>query len=65
MKVIITIPAYNEEKTIGRVVAGIHGVMKRTRLKYEVLVVDDGSRDRTGEVAKAAGAVVVAHPHNL
>src|SRR3989338_6768655 len=65
MKVIITIPAYNEEKTIGRVVAGIHGVMKRTRLKYEVLVVDDGSRDRTAEVAKTAGAVVVAHPHNL
>ena len=37
----------------------------RTELGCDVLVVDDGSRDATGEVAKAAGALVIRHPFNL
>ena len=52
------IPAYNEEKHIGDVV-------RRTRQKLDhVLVVDDGSRDKTVDQAREAGAEVIVHPQN-
>jgi glycosyltransferase involved in cell wall biosynthesis len=52
------IPAYNEEKHIGEVVL-------RTRAQLgHVLVVDDGSIDRTAERARAAGAEVIVHSQN-
>ena len=55
---IAIIPAYNEEKKIGSVV--------RDLLNHadKVLVVDDGSKDRTGAVAKEAGAMVLTHRIN-
>jgi glycosyltransferase involved in cell wall biosynthesis len=54
---VIVIPAYNEAKTVGAVV--------RNAKKYgKVVVVDDCSRDRTGEVARKAGATVIRHPVN-
>lgn len=57
MKTLIVIPAYNEELTIGSVVA--------LAKKYgDVLVVDDGSKDRTSEIAQNAGAIVVRHETN-
>ena len=63
-KLIIQIPCYNEEKVLGvtlaslpRQVAGFDTV--------EFLVVDDGSRDRTVDVARHAGAHhIVSLPHN-
>ncbi len=57
-KRVIVIPAYNEEKTIGDTVRGALHAADR------VLVVDDGSSDRTSEIASAAGAVVVRHAVN-
>jgi glycosyltransferase involved in cell wall biosynthesis len=52
------IPAYREEKHIGEVVL-------RTRAQLDhVLVVDDGSKDKTAESARAAGAEVIVHPEN-
>jgi glycosyltransferase involved in cell wall biosynthesis len=59
-QVSVVIPAYNEEEGIGELVAAV-GARRAWR---EVLVVDDGSRDRTGERAAAAGARVVRHPYN-
>ncbi len=57
-KVIAAIPCYDEEPFIGDIV-------RRTRAYVdEVIVVDDGSADRTAEVAEAAGAVVVRHETN-
>ena len=44
MKIIITIPAYNEEKTIGRLVNEIRKVMQKTSYDYGVFVLDDGSK---------------------
>ncbi|MEM5835010.1 MAG: glycosyltransferase family 2 protein [Candidatus Aenigmatarchaeota archaeon] len=58
-RVIAIIPAYNESKTIEKIV-------RETR-KYvdEVVVVDDGSSDSTGELAKKAGAKVIKHDKNM
>ncbi|HIG92854.1 MAG: family 2 glycosyl transferase [archaeon GW2011_AR9] len=64
MKVIITIPAYNEEKTLPLVLEEIKQVMQNTKYKYKILVLDDGSRDRTAEIAEKQGAIVVSHPRN-
>lgn len=59
-KIIVTIPAYNEEETIGIVVNEI----KKINKNYTVLVVDDGSKDKTAEIAKKNGAIVISHPKN-
>jgi len=63
-KIIITIPAYNEEKTIGNVLKNIKQVMNENRYNYEIIVVNDGSKDRTKEVAEKEGAFVYSHPIN-
>jgi glycosyltransferase involved in cell wall biosynthesis len=54
--VAFVIPALNEAGTIASVVAGV--------LAFgQAIVVDDGSSDRTGELARGAGAQVLRHPH--
>ncbi len=63
MNVIITIPAFNEEKTLPSVLTEIRQVMDSTRYYYKILVLDDGSKDRTVDVARAYGAIVVSHRH--
>jgi polyprenyl-phospho-N-acetylgalactosaminyl synthase len=55
----VVIAAYNEGTVISRVVADVR------RAGYPVVVVDDGSRDETADIAAAAGAEVVRHPFNL
>ena len=63
-KLIVTIPAYNEEETIAAVIKEVPRQIDGVGT-VEVLVLDDGSTDRTGPVALAAGADhVVAHKHN-
>jgi glycosyltransferase involved in cell wall biosynthesis len=56
LRIGVVIPALDEEQAIGLVVAEV-----RPRVA-EVVVVDNGSRDRTAEVARAAGARVVLEP---
>ncbi len=61
--IVAMIPAYNEEKTIGKVIERLP--RKVGKQKVKVLVVDDGSHDDTVRVAKKAGADnVVSHPSN-
>lgn len=57
VKVDVIIPAYNEEASIGKVLADIPAAVVR-----EVLVCNNGSTDRTAEVARAAGATVLTEP---
>ncbi len=56
--IIVGMPAYNEERYIGSV------VLRARRFAREVVVVDDGSSDRTAQVARLAGATVVQHKQN-
>jgi len=51
LKLVILIPAYNEEKTIGEVIKNISEKFPSIDA-HEVLVVDDGSSDKTAEIAK-------------
>ncbi len=62
MKVIISIPAYNEEETLPKVLQDIKRYMQDR--EFQILVLDDGSKDRTVEVAKQAGAIVVSNRRN-
>lgn len=64
MNVFVTIPAYNEECTLGKVLEDIKQAMGQQKRQFTLLVVDDGSKDRTAEVAQRAGALVVRHPKN-
>ncbi len=64
MKIVVTIPAYNEEGTIAAVIKKIDEVMGQNKYSYKILVADDGSRDKTAEIAKREGAVVYSHPKN-
>ena len=61
MKIVVTIPAYNEGKTIGLLISRIHEVMKKNKYNYNILVLDDGSKDNTAEIAKKAKALVFSH----
>ena len=56
--VAVLLPAYNEEVAIGSMVI--------LSLKYadEVIVIDDGSTDRTAKISKLAGATVLQHQSN-
>jgi glycosyltransferase involved in cell wall biosynthesis len=59
LKVVVGIPAFNEEGTIAKV------IVRSQRYANKVLVVDDGSSDDTGLIAKSLGATVVRHEKNL
>ncbi|MFI5294193.1 MAG: glycosyltransferase family 2 protein [Thermodesulfovibrionales bacterium] len=61
MNHLIILPAYNEERTILKVVEEI-----KINIPFsDILVVDDGSTDRTGAIAAEEGVMVVHHPFNL
>ncbi len=61
-KIAILIPAYNEADNVGHVLDGLPTEV--CGVATAVLVVDDGSRDGTGDVAKQHGAVVARHAVN-
>jgi len=63
MKVLVIIPALNEEKTIAGVIGQIPRDIKGVDC-VEVAVIDDGSSDRTEELAREAGACVLNHALN-
>jgi len=60
-QVSVVIPAYNEEGAIGAAVCEVLAHVPNLR---EVIVVDDGSSDRTAEIAEEAGATVIRSPYN-
>jgi glycosyltransferase involved in cell wall biosynthesis len=64
MDLSIVIPAFNESKKIGADVAEAAAFLHGAALTGEVIVVDDGSRDHTAEIASAAGAFVIRLAEN-
>lgn len=58
---VVIMPAFNEERTIGEVLQSI----RKAAPSFDIVVVDDGSRDRTREVARSHGATVLRHPFNM
>ena len=65
----VFLPCHNEEGNIERVVAALEFELPRIAQRHEIIVVDDGSRDRTGEIADRLVAAnprlkVVHHPLN-
>lgn len=60
-KRLIIIPAFNEEERIGLVIDEIKKFLKGV----DIVVIDDGSKDRTGEIAFLKGATVLTHPFNF
>lgn len=59
-RISIIIPAYNVEKSIGQTLAGL----REWRARAEIIVISDGSTDRTAEVAEGAGYRVIRHRLN-
>jgi len=60
-RVLVIIPAYNEEKSIGRVIKKVEENIPGA----DVVIIDDGSRDETVKVARKAGVRVLSHCVNL
>ena len=60
-KVAIVIPAYNEERIIRSVVLDLVQTFSKSKYNPAIIVVDDGSRDRTADEARGGGAVVIRH----
>jgi glycosyltransferase involved in cell wall biosynthesis len=62
MVVSVVIPCLNEAETIAECVARARGVLAEAGLEGEVIVVDNGSEDGSGDLARRAGAHVVDEP---
>lgn len=60
------VPAYNEENSVAETIRRLHNVLKTVSVPYEIIVVNDGSSDKTGTIAQQAGAsVLINHPTNI
>lgn len=60
----VVVPAFNEEEGIAKVLEDLRRVLDGRGAPYEILVVDDGSRDRTADLVEASGAAAIRHPVN-
>ena len=63
----VIIPAYNEENAIKETIKEIKSVMKKNKLdkNSEIIIVNDGSTDKTRQVAEKYGAIVINNPSNM
>src|SRR5688572_20229608 len=64
-EVSVLIPAFNEEGGVGQVIQGLEQALKGSDWRFEIIVIDDASRDQTAQEARRAGAKVVIHPKNV
>ncbi|WP_433515904.1 dolichyl-phosphate beta-glucosyltransferase [Nonomuraea sp. CA-143628] len=65
----VVIPAYNEERRLGATLTAVLGYLRGTSLRWELIVVDDGSTDGTAALARRVardepGVRVLRHPAN-
>ena len=65
IKFSIIVPAHNEEETIGEVLAELKEIPKNDFQDYEIIVIDDGSTDKTAEIIETiSGIKTIKHSHN-
>ena len=64
-RVAIIIPAYNESAVIRQVLADLLKVFSKSGYDYQIVVVDDGSKDDTAQIAKSNGAHLINHIINV
>jgi glycosyltransferase involved in cell wall biosynthesis len=64
IKLLLFLPAKDESKTIAAVIETAKNVLKTMSLQSDILVIDDGSEDTTGIIAKNAGAIVLRNHQN-
>lgn len=62
--VTIIIPAYNEEKTIGNIISDTASIMDGLDVPYEIIIINDGSTDKTGLIASNYKATVLSNEKN-
>ena len=55
MKIFIQIPCYNEELQLENTIAEIRKFVNPEKYNYEIVIIDDGSNDKTVEIAKKIG----------
>jgi glycosyltransferase involved in cell wall biosynthesis len=60
----VIIPAFNEAAHVAQQIENVKTVMERGGWRFEIIVVDDGSQDRTAEEAAASGVRVLRHKRN-
>ncbi len=60
----VVIPAYNEQNAIGEQVKSVRQVLSSHEITFEIIVVDDGSSDKTADEALNAGAQLLHHQDN-
>ncbi|MCP5007463.1 MAG: glycosyltransferase family 2 protein [Planctomycetes bacterium] len=60
-RVLVIVPSFREEKSILRVISGL----RKHVPGFDVLIIDDGSKDRTREIAANNGIKVLRHPFNM
>jgi glycosyltransferase involved in cell wall biosynthesis len=65
----VVLPAYNEEGNIEKTVSEAISYLKKRFREYEIIVVNDGSVDRTGEIVRGLSSsnpriILVSHPEN-
>ncbi len=60
-RILVIIPALNEEDSIGRVITNVKAALPEA----DIIVIDDGSSDATADIAEGYGAVVASLPYNL
>jgi glycosyltransferase involved in cell wall biosynthesis len=64
MIVSVLIAAFNEAPSVGQTVLTVRKALSAAAVEHEIIVIDDGSSDRTGPEAEGAGAIVLTHPMN-
>ena len=62
----VVLPAYNEEAAIEGTLKSLVEILKsQYQGKYEIIVVDDGSIDKTADIAERSGVTVIRKPQNI
>lgn len=65
MKISIVLPVLNEELSIGETIDSVNDTMSKGGYEYEIIVVDDGSKDNTLKIAGTKNVTLLQHPSNL